>query len=630
MKAALRLGLAGLAAAALVGAASAATPLRIVEAGGSVYPQQSYILTLPYAKSLSASEVHVSENGMPVSGLSVAHQGTVNSQSVVVLLIDESLTMKGKPIANALAAARAFAQRANANRQIAVITFNGNVKVLQNFTSDPSVLDKALSQTPQLAYGTKNYDALAQAGQMIASAGVPSGSIIILTDGQSVGSVDKPATVLDDLAKAHVRVFSVGLYSPAFKPVPLQQMASSTGGRYVVASSPDQIGPVFGALGRQLSREYLLTYTSHVNPSTKVAVAVSVNGVPGTARSAYTTPALHIPPAAPYKPSTSGTVIQSKWTMLAVVLIFAGLIGYAISHALSPNGDALVQRVGDFVSVQQPGAVDTVQAQQQAALRGPTFLSRVSSSARRSGWSDRLAATLELADIDAEPVQVVLLTVVATVVLVLILGAIFGVFGIVIGALTPFVVRWWILRRVSRKRRAFAEQLPDNLDVLASALRAGHSLVSALNVVADDAPEPSKSEFRRVLAEEQFGVELEDALKVAIERMKNQDLEQVALVARLQREVGSNSAEVLDQVIDNVRAKMELRRLVRVLTAQGRLSRWVLTLLPIVLLVLMTLVGHNYMHPLFHETLGHALLIFAAIMVALGSWVIGKIVDIRI
>ena len=150
----------------------------------------------------------------------------------------------------------------------------------------------------------------------------------------------------------------------------------------------------------------------------------------------------------------------------------------------------------------------------------------------------------------------------------------------VIGLLVPFVVRAWVLQQVARKRKAFAEQLPDNLDVLASALRAGHSLVGALAVVADDAVEPSKSEFRRVLAEEQFGVQLEDAFQVVVERMENKDLDQVALVARLQREVGSNSAEVLDRVVETVRGRMELRRLVRTLTAQGRFSRWVLTALP--------------------------------------------------
>ena len=118
--------------------------------------------------------------------------------------------------------------------------------------------------------------------------------------------------------------------------------------------------------------------------------------------------------------------------------------------------------------------------------------------ASQSGWWDRLEETLELADIKATPLQFVVFTGFITILLVLILGLAVGVVGVVIAAFTPFLARAIVLHRVSRKRKAFAEQLPDNLEVLASALRAGHSLVSALKVVADDAVEPSKTEFQRV------------------------------------------------------------------------------------------------------------------------------------
>ena len=183
---------------------------------------------------------------------------------------------------------------------------------------------------------------------------------------------------------------------------------------------------------------------------------------------------------------------------------------------------------------------------------------------------------------------------------------------------------------MAKKRRTFADQLPDNLDVLASALRAGHSLVGALSVVAADATEPSRTEFQRVLSDESFGVQLEDAFKVSVDRMQNQDLDQVALVARLQREMGSNSAEVLDKVIETVRGRMELRRLVRTLTAQGRFSRWILTALPIGIAIVLTLISSSYMSPLFHKPLGQVFLVGAVDMVAIGSWSIGKIVNIRV
>jgi tight adherence protein B len=202
----------------------------------------------------------------------------------------------------------------------------------------------------------------------------------------------------------------------------------------------------------------------------------------------------------------------------------------------------------------------------------------------------------------------------------------FGVLALAV----PFVVRAAIKRKVARERRLFGEQLPDNLQVLASALRAGHSLVGALSVVVEDSPEPSRREFQRVIADEQLGVPLEDAIEAVAERMDSSDLRQVGLVAALQHETGGNTAEVLDRVADTVRERFELRRLVRTLTTQGRLSRWILTGLPILLLVVITFLNPEYVDPLYTRQGGRILLIVAAVMVTSGSLVIRKIINIRV
>jgi tight adherence protein B len=425
-------------------------------------------------------------------------------------------------------------------------------------------------------------------------------------------------------------VFSVGLNSPAFKPAPLQTLASTTGGDYVQANSPSALQPILTALARSLSNEYLLSYRSRANPSTQVAVSVSVKGL-GVARSAYTTPALKLPTFTPYTKSTTDKIIQSYYTMAVIAVLFAVLLGFSVAYIARGRPDPLVERVGDFVAVQRDAGEKSSKTR-EPIFRRPAFLTRTGSGkdVKENGWYQRLGAALELADIDAGPFQAVVFVLIATFFVILLLLLIVGPLGILFGLATPLVARAIVVHRIDRKRRVFAEQLPDNLDVLASSLRAGHSLVSALTVVADDANEPSKSEFQRVLAEEQFGVQLEDAFKVVVDRMENNDLDQVALVARLQREMGSNSAEVLDRVIETVRARMELRRLVRTLTAQGRLSRWILTLLPIGLALVLSIMSKGYMHPLFHETLGKFLLVLAACMVAFGSYVIGKIIDIRV
>ncbi|HEY4348487.1 MAG TPA: VWA domain-containing protein [Gaiellaceae bacterium] len=629
MRTAIRLGIAVLAASLAAGTAfGAGGSPSIVEAGGSTYPTRSYILSLPAARSLASTEVHVTENGVPATGITVARQGTQQSRSGIVLVLDESLTMKGQPLASALAAARAFAAHAGPNRLVAVVTFNGKVQVLQKFTSKTSSIDRALSETPALVYGTKNYDALQQALELIVSANVSSGSIIMLTDGQSVGNVSQPRAVLRALANAHVRVFPVGLSSPVFEAAPLQQIARATGGSFVEANGSSALKPILETLGRRLSSEYLLTYVSRSNPQTDVDVHVSVKGFSGFATSAYTTPALTVVNAKPYKRSPFDRIVQSVYLMAAMAVLFAALLGFAVVHVARPRSERLVDRVSDFVAV--PGAKPT---RAEPTERKPLFSRRLAMFKRTGSgeddWYQRLVLALDIADLEVGPYQLMFITALVTLLLTFIFVS-FNILGLAFVVITPLAVRAFVKSRMAKRRRTFAEQLPDNLDVLASSLRAGHSLVGALTVVAQDANEPSKGEFQRVLAEEQFGVQLEDALQIAVKRMSNQDLDQVALVARLQREMGSNSAEVLDHVVSTVRGRMELRRLIGTLTAQGRLSRWILTLLPVGLAFLMSTIAKGYMDPLFHKAAGKALLVLSAGMVCLGSWIIGKIVDIKL
>ena len=209
----------------------------------------------------------------------------------------------------------------------------------------------------------------------------------------------------------------------------------------------------------------------------------------------------------------------------------------------------------------------------------------------------------------------------------IVLGSPIGLLAIV---LAPLIARGIINARVRTVRRTFADQLPENLDVLASGLRSGHSFVGALAVCVDDAAEPAKSEFQRVIADEQLGVPIDEALHVTGVRMLNRDIVQVALVARLQREAGTNAAEVLDQVAENVRARLDLRRLIASLTAQGRLARWIVSALPVVLFFAIYALNKEYLAPLWRESVGIVALILAAIMVVSGSLVIKRIVDIEV
>jgi tight adherence protein B len=250
-------------------------------------------------------------------------------------------------------------------------------------------------------------------------------------------------------------------------------------------------------------------------------------------------------------------------------------------------------------------------------------------SLERARWWQKFKDALLFADIRIPPVQIVVGTLVLTLFAMWVLSQVAGPLFLV-GLAVPLLIRGLIVARMARKRRLFGDQLPDNLDVIASGLRAGHSLVGSLASVVSDAPEPSRSEFQRVVGDEQLGIDLADALGALGRRMRSRDMEQVALVAAVQNETGGNAAEVLDRVTESIRERQELRRLVRTLTAQGRLARWIVSALPVGLLLFIAVANGNYMKPLFTHTSGKIMLSVAALMVIAGSVVIGRIVDIKV
>ena len=615
-------------AAAVASAAGAAGP-RLIEAGGVRFPDRAFILSVPTGVALDARRIHVYENGRLVSGLSVVSGSKQQrKQFGVVLAIDASNSMHGAPIRAAYVAARAFAARRNPDQPVAIVTFNSEVRVLLPFTTDWRAIDHALRQEPHLSEGTRIYDAMSRALTLLREAHIEAGSIVLLSDGADVGSRFAAASVDRKVAAAHVRVFSVGLASPAFDPKALAALASATGGSYSQARTADSLTPIFDRLGYRLANEYLLRYRSLASPNEKVVVQVKVDGIRSNWSSGYLTPSLPRYETPPYHPSLSARLVESPLAMLIVAFAVGALVVTGTGLMLRQRRRRpLRARIAAFVSLAVPPEKKE-REQQPRVSRLPALLTRPVAPPR---WWERLQAIVEITGMNRTPAQIVVWTVLTTLFVMLVFSLLFGsVLGILFGVFVPIVARGLVLATLARKRRAFAEQLPDNLEVLASSLRAGHSLVGALSVVAEDAPEPSATEFRRVIADEQLGVPLEDALHVVVERMDNSDLEQVALVAALQRESGGNSAEVLDRVTESIRDRMELRRLVRTLTAQGRLSRWILTLIPVFLAFALSVLNPGYLHPLFSHASGRILLIVAAGMVVAGSLLIKRIVNIKV
>lgn len=607
-------------AAALFAAPSspAAERLGLAEAGGGEFPERSYVLTLPGPQRLAEARVSVSENGEPVDNLKISDIG---AQSAVVLAIDASESMRGK-IRDAMAAARAFAARRSPDQRLGIVFFRREPTVALAPTTDVAAIDSVLAKAPPLTKGTRVYDAAAAGVDLIKQAGVAAGSVIVLSDGADYSSEITRNELLEEARSSHVRLFGVGIRSPSFDSTALRALSTTSGG-YAEAAEPDDLAGIFSKLAERQGREFLISYRSRQPLESDVAVAFTVSGIRDVVTAAYRSPDFPTPPAAPEPPPTwweSGTAVA------AVVGLMAVLLALTLSILLRPMPGSLSRRIKKFTG---DGSVRS--ADEMAAEKARVLLA--AADGRLSKWRPWLEFELdvELAKIKPSARQVVAYTVLGTVVVTVLLFlsnspvlSVMAFFGI------PLTTRLVIRYRATKTRRRFEDQLPDNLQVMASALRAGHSFIAALSVMSKDAPEPSRKEFRRVVHDEQLGVPVETSLEVVHDRMRCEDVIYVGLIATLQRETGGSTAEVLDRVVETMRERGKLRRLVRTLTAQGRLGGWIVTALPIAMILFLNLFKPGYLTPMLDNVLGWVILIMGAMMVALGAYCIRRIVDIQV
>ncbi len=196
-----------------------------------------------------------------------------------------------------------------------------------------------------------------------------------------------------------------------------------------------------------------------------------------------------------------------------------------------------------------------------------------------------------------------------------------------VGAFGPTMALRIALKRRSEKLR---EQLPDVLTIMASSLRAGHSFLQSLDTVAKEISQPAASEFQRVVAEIRLGRGAEDTMESMADRVGSSDFKWAVLAVNIQREVGGNLAEILDNVADTLRERATIRRQIRVLTSEGRLSAWVLGLLPVGIALYMFAVNPEYIELLYTTTIGIVMLIVAFCLLAVGVFWMRKIVDIDV
>ena len=582
------------------------------------FPERGYVVSSSDGVALDASTIRVRENGRLVRDLRVTPLAASGIRFGTVLAVDASKSMAGAPFTAAMNAARTFVNERQEGAELGFVAFNGDVNVVQRPTIDAGALGDAFRNPPELAYGTRIYDALDRSIELLRDSRISAGSVVLLSDGADVGSGWGLDRVVAAAERARVRIFTVGLRSNAYDGAALEEIATRTGGEYAEAGSADELQAIYAELGRRFASEYVVRYRSEARPESRVVVDVELTGL-GNATANYVAPT----PTRidPYHQSLVSRFVLSPASIAVVALAFAGLLGWALLLLTRGPKRNLVERISHFSAGVSTNLIDHEREVVRKAL---------SENRYTGGFWAKLERDLEIARLGWTARKVAFVTVGASLVLTVALAPISLVLAL-FGLVTPPVVAHSIIRwKLKSLRDEFGDQLPAALQVLASALRVGHSFSGALGVVVDNTVEPARSELRRVVQDDQLGVPPEVAIRRMADRMANRDLEQVALLAELQRTAGGNSAEVLDTVVGTIRQRGELRRLVRALTAQGRMARWILTALPVALTLFMWLIHPDIVTAFFTSGVGQAALFAAVVMIASGSLIIQKIVDIEV
>ncbi|MBC7871846.1 MAG: type II secretion system F family protein [Chitinophagaceae bacterium] len=205
------------------------------------------------------------------------------------------------------------------------------------------------------------------------------------------------------------------------------------------------------------------------------------------------------------------------------------------------------------------------------------------------------------------------------------------IFSILAAFIGFFAPRIYVARTISKRLISFENQLPDTLGLWVNALRSGYSVLMAMEAIAKDAPEPTSTEFKRVVQEVQLGIDMGDAFNHLLERVESEDLDLVVTAVNIQREVGGNLSEILDVISTTIRERIKLKGEIRVMTSQGRYTGYLISFLPIVLAFFLNAITPGYMAELFNNrACGWPLLGAGLALIGMGSALIQKIIDIDI
>jgi tight adherence protein B len=591
----------------------------------SAFPSVAVTVSVPEDQSLDS--VSITENHQSVRILTTRTLAEAGKSFDVVLAIDTSNSVKGAPLAAAVQAARAFLKAVPAGVGVGLLTFSDEARVLVPITADRGKLSAAISGVTSTQQGTVLYDAVGVASHMFRPG--EEHNIVLLTDGTDQGSRSSEGAAIRAANAEKVSVFTVGLGDRADVPV-LQKLAHRTGGTFAPASSTN-VGVIYRKLAGALSNQYVVVYQSRTPGGAEVTITVRSAGG-GLDQSFVQLPRLA---AAPQPNGFDVGKILGNEAFLVGALAFLFVALFLLLGGV--GGSILSSRRDRHLARRMSAPKPVADAEDSSSGQRPSWIPAPIAQAGETvadigGFKASLERTLERAGMPITPGELVGASVCGA----LLVGAIGGfvvrspLLGLAISvfaALAPFI---FVRRRMKARIEQLHEQLPDVLMILASSMRAGHSFLQALDTVAKEIGAPSDEEFARVVSEIRLGRAASEALTALGERVGTEEFRWAMLAVNVQTDVGGNLAEILDTLADTVREREAIRRQVKVLSAEGRLSMKIMALLPPLVAVAVALINPGYMRVLWTTRVGWTLIAIGAVLMTTGALLAKKIVRIDV
>ena len=513
----------------------------------------------------------------------LASQVPAHGSPVVMILLDTHQARPGQRVpGRRIVAARAYAGALPARVRVGLITFDSHWKLLLLPTTDRSHLLKELRSAQGTALNSNGiYAAITGAEALLRHLGT-SGRLVILSNAEDV--ISRPSftpTVPIDVVVWH--------FDGDDNSVELHALAAASRGRVAAPTRAPSLSQTFP-------------------------------------------PAATPPASAPApRPVSAGAGSHASWLLIgALACVFLALLVIAM-RVLRPLTRADPRRLANQIDRYGPRQAPSEPQTEGRAAR--TVLGWASSLLRSTKTERGLAERLDWAGITRSPAEWLLLTgcgcvVLAGVLTVLTHNALLSVpAGVLAGWLAT---RGYVSHKIRRRRNAFSEQLPDVLQLIAGSLQSGFSLPQALDAVVREDTQPAAAEFSRALAEARIGADLEDALQRIADRMDSTDLRWTVMAIRIQRQVGGNLAEVLLTTMGTMRERAFLRRQVRALSAEGRLSAYILIALPILVGAWFFYSDPKYMRILYTTVPGLIMFVGSAALVVLGGFWMRRLIDIEV